>query len=205
MINQAKRQSYQNTPIYMFGVKVPRNHEQAVKFDEENGNTLWQEAEAKEIEQMFEYNVFEDRGHCSTGQRPEGYKQIRLHLVNACKHDGRRKARIVAGGHLTDPPLESVYSGVVSLRVLRMVIFLSELNKLSVFQTDIGNAFLEARTTEKVYVIAGGEFGSYKDHIFVIVGSLYGLKTSSKRFHEVLNDVLREMGFFPCVAEPDIG
>jgi len=204
VINQAKRQSYQNTPIYMFGVKVPRNHEQAVKFDEENGNTLWQEAEAKEIEQMFEYNVFEDRGHRSTGQRPEGYKQIRLHLVYACKHDGRRKARIVAGGHLTDPPLESVYSGVVSLRGLRMVIFLSELNKLSVFQTDIGNAFLEARTTEKVYVIAGGEFGSYKDHIFVIVGSLYGLKTSSKRFHEVLNDVLREMGFFPCVAEPDI-
>lgn len=74
----------------------------------------------------------------------------------------------MAGGHLTDPPLESVYSGVVSLRGLRMVIFLSELNKLSVFQTDIGNAFLEARTTEKVYVIAGGEFGSYKDHIFVI-------------------------------------
>eukprot|EP00975_Prorocentrum_lima_P054579 11444298-Prorocentrum_lima.AAC.1 len=120
VINQAKRQSYQNTPIYMFGVKVPRNHEQAVKFDEENGNTLWQEAEAKEIEQMFEYNVFEDRGHRSTGQRPEGYKQIRLHLVYACKHDGRRKARIVAGGHLTDPPLESVYSGVVSLRGLRM-------------------------------------------------------------------------------------
>eukprot|EP00984_Skeletonema_dohrnii_P013570 scaffold5616_cov85-Skeletonema_dohrnii-CCMP3373.AAC.1 len=85
-----------------------------------------------------------------------------------------------------------------------MVIFLSELNKLKVYQTDIGNAFLEARTTEKVYVIAGGEFGSYKDHIFVIVGSLYGLKTSSKRFHEVLNDVLLEMGFFPCVAEPDI-
>jgi len=37
VINQAKRQSYQNTPIYMFGVKVPRNHEQAVKFDEKNG------------------------------------------------------------------------------------------------------------------------------------------------------------------------
>jgi len=81
---------------------------------------------------------------------------------------------------LTDPPLESIFSGVVSLRGLRMVIFLSELNKLKVFQMDIGNAFLEARTTEKVYVITGGEFGSYKDHIFVIVGSLYGLKTSSK-------------------------
>jgi hypothetical protein len=31
------------------------------------------------------------------------------------KHDGRHKARYVAGGHLTDVPNESVYSGVVSL------------------------------------------------------------------------------------------
>jgi len=124
--------------------------------------------------------------------------------VYACKHDGRRKARIVAGGHLTDAPLESVYSGVVSLRGIRLIVFLSELNDLEVYQTDIGNAFLEAKTTEKVFVIAGGEFGELKDHIFIIVGSLYGLKTSAKRFHEVLSDVLREMGFTPCPAEPDI-
>lgn len=203
-MNQAKMKSYKNTPIYMFGVKVPRNHDQAVQFDEENGNTLWQDAEKKETAQMFEYNVFDDRGHRSTARIPEGYKKITLHLVYACKHDGRRKARIVAGGHLTDPPLESVYSGVVSLRGIRMIVFLSELNNLEVWQTDIGNAFLEAKTTEKVYVIAGGEFGELKDHVFVIVGSLYGLKTSAKRFHEVLSDVLREMGFSPCPAEPDI-
>ncbi|KAL7490750.1 hypothetical protein ACHAWT_000281, partial [Skeletonema menzelii] len=203
-IHQAKIRSYQTTPIYMFGVKVPRNHEQAVKFDEENGNTLWQEAEAKEIAQMFEYNVFEDRGHKDSTTPPAGYKKIPLHLVYACKHDGRRKARIVAGGHLTDTPLESVYSGVVSLRGIRLMVFLSELNNLQVYQTDIGNAFLEARTTEKVYVIAGSEFGSYEGHVFVIIGSLYGLKTSSKRFHEVLNDVLREMQFSPCPAEPDV-
>ena len=47
----------------MFGVKVPRNHDQAVQFDEDNGDTLWQDAEKKEIDQMFEYNVFDDRGH----------------------------------------------------------------------------------------------------------------------------------------------
>ena len=204
MINAAKMESYRNTPIYMFGVKVPRNHQQAVKFDEENGNRLWQEAEEKEINQMFEYNVFDDRGHRSVAEAPEGYKKINLHLVYACKHDGRRKARIVAGGHLTDEPVESVYSGVVSLRGIRLLVFLSELNDLEVYQTDIGNAFLEAKTNEKVYVIAGGEFGERKDHVFVIVGSLYGLKTSAKRFHEVLSDVIREMGFRPCHAEPDI-
>ena len=97
-----------------------------------------------------------------------------------------------------------MYSGVVSLRGIRLIVFLSVLNDFEVYQTDIGNAFLEAKTTEKVFVIAGGEFGELKDHIFIIVGSLYGLKTSAKRFHEVLSDVLREMGFTPCPAEPDI-
>ena len=203
-INQAKRRSFKNTPIYMFGVKVPRNHEQAVQFDKENGNTLWQDSERTEINQMFEYNVFEDRGHRSTAKAPDGYKKIPLHMVYACKHDGRRKSRLVAGGHLTDTPLESVYSGVVSLRGIRIIVFLAELNDLEVYQTDIGNAYLEAKTQEKVYCIAGGEFGERKDHLFVIIGSLYGLKSSAKRFHEVLHDVLRDMGFSPCPAEPDI-
>ena len=65
------------------------------------------------------------------------------------KHDGHHKARYVAGGHLTDPPLDSVYSGVVSLRSLRLVIFLAELNGLQLYTADIGNAYLEAKTKEK--------------------------------------------------------
>eukprot|EP00957_Ditylum_brightwellii_P031038 2352072-Ditylum_brightwellii.AAC.1 len=60
-------------------------------------------------------------------------------MVYAVKHDGRHKSRIVAGGHLTDAPVESVYSGVVSLRGVRLVIFLAELNGLKVYQTDVGN------------------------------------------------------------------
>ena len=204
MINQAKLKSYRETPVYMYGVKVPRNHEQAMQFDLENGNTLWQEAEKTEIDQLFEYECFDDKGHKSTARIPSDYKKIRLHLVYAVKHDGRRKARCVAGGHLTDVPNESVYSGVVSLRGIRMLLFLSELNGMECWCTDIGNAFLESKTTEKVYVIAGGEFGDLKDHVFIIVGALYGLRTSSKRFHERLADELRAMGFVPCYGETDI-
>ena len=39
---------------------------------------------------------------------PPGYKKIRTHLIFAVKHDGRHKARMVADGHLTDAPAESV-------------------------------------------------------------------------------------------------
>ena len=54
-----------------------------------------------------------------------------------------------------DTPLEIVYSGVVSLRRVRLIVFLGELNGLKIWQTDVGNAYLVAITKEKVYVIAG--------------------------------------------------
>ena len=66
------------------------------------------------------------------------------------KHDGRHKARLVADGHLTDTPIDSVYSGVVSLRSLRIVIFMAELNDLELYGADVSNAYLEAETQEKV-------------------------------------------------------
>ena len=87
-------------------------------------NNLWFESIRKEIGQLLEYEAFIDYGHRSTPLPPEGYKLIPLTLVFAVKHDERYKSRLVAGGHLKDTPVESVYSGVVSLRGVRLVIFL---------------------------------------------------------------------------------
>lgn len=207
MVNQAKLRSHRLAPVYMFGYQVPRNHQQAVEIDTENGNTKWQDSETLEIRQMqVEYNSFRDLGHKSIAKPPPDYKRINLHFVYAVKHDGRHKSRLVAGGHLTDTPIESVYAGVVSLRGVRLVIFLAELNGLELWQTDIGNAYLEARTNEKVYVIAGPEFKNFglEGHILVLVAAVYGLKSSGKRWHDCLADVMRDMGFTPCLAEPDI-
>ena len=78
------------------------------------------------------------------------------------------------------------------------------MNGLSTWATDIGNAYLEAKTTEKVYILAGPEFGELENHVLVIFKSLYGLRTSGVRWHERFADCLREMGFQPCKAEPDV-
>ena len=49
---------------------------------------------------------------------------MRVHFVYDVKHDDRHKARYVADGHNMDISLESVHSGLVTIRGLRMVIFL---------------------------------------------------------------------------------
>ena len=202
MVNQAKLRSYRTAPKYKYGYQVPHDYAQAVKLDEKAGNTKWQDATKLEMGQLDEYDTFKDHG--LNGKPPDNYKKIKVHLIFDVKHDGRHKARCVADGHLTEIPLGSVYSGVVSLRGLRLLVFLGELNGLGTWATDIGNAYLEAVTLEKVYITAGPEFGERQGHTLVIFKALYGLRTSGQRWHERFADCLREMDFFPCKAEPDI-
>jgi hypothetical protein len=120
------------------------------------------------------------------------------------KHDNRHKARLVADGHLTDVPDDSIYSSVVSLHGLCILLFLAKLNGSETWGTDIGNAYLEALTLENVCIRAGPEFGPLADHLLLIYKALYGLRSSGAWWHERLSDVLRKEGFTPCRAEPDI-
>jgi len=81
---------------------------------------------------------------------------------------------------------------------------LAELNGLKVEAANVGNAYLEAYTKEKLYIIAGPEFGDREGNVMVIVKALYGLRTSGARFHEKFADTLLAMGFLPCKADPDV-
>jgi hypothetical protein len=51
-----------------------------------------------------------------------------------------------------------------------MVAFLSELNGLDLWATDIGNAYLEAKTSELLFIIAGPEFGDLEGHMLITSG-----------------------------------
>ena len=200
-INQAKLRSYNTAPKYKYGFQVPKNYKEAKRLDEMNGNTKWQDAIDLELAQLDEYETFKVYGRV----KPRNYKEIKVHLVFDVKHDGRHKARMVADGHLTDIPLQSVYSGVVSIRGIRIVTFLSELNDLELWQTDIGNAYLEAYSSEMNRIKAGPEFGTERQGMFlIIVKALYGLRSSGKMWHIRFAECLRELGFIPCKAEPDI-
>jgi len=135
---------------------------------------------------------------------PEGYWKIRVHLVFDIKHDGQHKSWLVADGHLTEVLLDSIYSGVISLQGLHLLVFLAVLNDFDVWATDIGNAYLEVKTQEKVYIIAGPEFGELEGHMLIIFKALYGFRTSELHWHECFADCLCDMGFQPCKAEPNI-
>ena len=93
------------------------------------------------MNQLNEYDTFKDIR--KNAPISSDYKKIRVHLIFAVKHDDRHKALLIADGHLSDIPIDSMYSRFVSLRGLRLHIFLAELNNLELWSTeDIGNAYL---------------------------------------------------------------
>ena len=121
------------------------------------------------MDQINESKVFQDHGKAQydpksrkVSNAPNGYQKIRVHLIFAAKHDGRHKARLVAGGHLTPDPI-SIYSGVVSIRSLKLVIFLVKLNNLEVWGADIGNAYLEAKTKKSYTLLQAQSLRNLRD------------------------------------------
>ena len=202
MLRQANLAKDKKAEKYKFGVKVPRTAKEALKLDELNGNSLWQRAMKAEIDSIQEFGTFRNLG---VGARPPpGHRYIPCHMVFDVKYDLRRKARLVAGGHTTPDSTESAYSGVVSTRGVRTLIFLAELNEMELVAADVSNAYLLADTREQLYYTAGAEFGELAGSTLVMVKALYGTKTAGARWNETLSDTLRELGWKMSKAEPDI-
>lgn len=199
IIQKVKSRYWQRT--HKFGIRLPKTVAEALALDKENGNTLWYDAIQKELK-----NVQTAFRFLPEGERvPIGYKQIPCHIIFDIKMDFTRKARFVAGGHKTDPPSSMTYSSVVSRDSVRIAFLLSALNDLDILSADIGNAYINADVREKVYFIAGDEFGtSRKGQSVIITKALYGLKTSGAAWRAHFAEMLNSLGYTSSLADPDV-
>jgi Reverse transcriptase (RNA-dependent DNA polymerase) len=120
------------------------------------------------------------------------------------KMDFTRKARLVARGDMMDPPSTLTYSSVVSRELVQIAFLIAALNEIDVIMFDVGNAYLNASTTEKLYTIAGKKFGPEVEGKFlIIIRALYGLKSSGAAYRAYFATTIIEMGFMSCLANPD--
>ena len=119
--------------------------------------------------------------------------------------DHTRKARYVAGGHLTDPPSSLTYASVVSRETVRIAFLIAALNNLKILAGDIQNAYLNADTKEKIFFRAGDEWKHDKGKVIIITRALYGLKSSALMWRNHLADVIgNKLGFRSLLADPDL-
>ena len=93
-----------------------------------------------------------------------------------------RKARLVAGGHLTKAPATITYASVVSRETVRIAVMLAALNDLEVKAGDVLNTYITAPVAEKIWTVLGPEFGNDCGKTAIIVRALYGLKSAGAAF-----------------------
>ena len=188
---------------HKFGVRIPKSVDEAKRFDEENGNTLWWDSictEMKNVRPAFE--VWEK----DASELPPGYQKITYHMIFDVKmgENFRRKARFVADGHKTKTPAAMTYSSVVSRDSVRIALTIAALNDLDILACDIQNAYLTADCRERVWIIAGPEFGSEAGNNMIVKKALYGLKSSGAAFRAFLAETLDATGYKPSYANPDV-
>ena len=136
---------------------------------------------------------------------PPGWSKQTGHLIWDLKMDFTRKARWVLDGHKMPSPIGSTYAGVVSRDSVRIAFTYAALDGLDVCAADIQNAYLQAPSSQKHYIICGPEFGLENvGKAALIHRALYGGKTAGRDFRNHLRACMRHLDFTSCPADPDV-
>ena len=184
-----------------FGIELPKSVEAAYKIDQRNGNTYWADAIAKEMKNVrVAFKILDP-----VDVVPLDHEFVRCHMIFDVKmEDFRRKARLVAGGHMTSAPATTTYASVVTRETVRLALMLAALNDLEVKVGDVLNAYITAPVKEKIWTTLGAEFGEDAGSKAIVVRSLYGLKSSGAAFRAHLGECMSDLGYHPCLADPDL-
>ena len=193
--NQIRRMTHK------YGIKIPRDVEHVHEIDARNDNIPCRDALKKEMYNVgVAFEILDEGAHA-----PHGWKQVTGHLVWDVKMDFTRKARWVLNGHKTPDPIGSTYAGVVSRESVHIALTYAALNDLNVFAADIQNAYLQAPSSQKDYIICGPEFSVENvGQTALIHRALYGGKVAGRDCRNHLCSCMEFLNFKSCLADPDV-
>ena len=201
IISAVKARGTKRKTTHKFGLEVPTSVEHAMRIDQETGTTHWKTALDKEM-----YNIGGAIEILPEGQAaPPTWTKSTGHLIFDIKLDGTRKARWVKDGHKTPDPDTSSFAGVVSRESVRIALTYAAVHGLDVFAGDIRNAYLQAPSSEKHYIVCGPEFGLENvGRVGLIHRALYGGKVAGRDFWYHLRSAMESMGFTSSKGDPDV-
>ena len=192
---------------HKFEIELPHSVEEAYKLDEKNNNNYWRTAIEKKMSRVWV--AFKKWTGGNTREEPNqklvGYKEVRCHMIFDVKMSGLiRKARLVAGCHTTDTTASVTYSSVVSRDNVRIAFLIVALNDFDIMSADIGNVCLNAPNKEKIWTVAGHEFGTDKGSVFIITRAIYGLKSAGAAWRTFFTQTLTQLEFKPTRGDSDV-
>jgi hypothetical protein len=195
-------------PTEKQGILIPRSIRHALLLDQKAiGTSLegkWAEAVTKEMDGLQRLCVFEYHSPDTRFNRKDGWQFAPMHMIFDIKADGRFKARLCVGGNVLDVSTHTTYSSTIQDVSVRLLMVIAAQNGLFMMTADVANAFCTAPSMEKVWSIAGKEFGAREGAKVSLKRALYGTRTASRAFHEFLGELLQRMGFQPSRADQDL-
>ena len=162
---------------HKFGFEVLKTVKHALEIGHENGNSLWQDAIALEME-----------AGC-----------VAFKVMN----EGGEPPPLVARGHMTKTPVVLTYMSVVSRDSAHIALTIT-LNNLQVKASDVQNAFLMAPCKEQIWTMLGPEFGADAGKKAFLVCALYGLKPPGGLFSPHPANCMRTLGYSSCKVDSDL-
>ncbi|KAL7476432.1 hypothetical protein ACHAW6_002297 [Cyclotella cf. meneghiniana] len=180
---------------HTFGIELPKTVEEAYTIDKATGTTFWQNAIELEMKMKNVWVAFDVLLDGVASSSNHQYMNVTSSLMS---EDFCCKARLIAGGHMTNAPATLTYASIMSQETLCIVLFVAVLNYVEIWAADVLNAYITVPWIEKIWTTLGKEFKA------IIVQALHGLKSSGAAFRAHLAGYLHEMGYRPCPADPDL-
>ncbi len=97
------------------------------------------------------------------------------------------------------------FARVVSRESIRISLTYAALLGLPIWGADIRNAYLQAPSLEKHFIICGPKFGiENKERVALVCHALYDGKVAGRDFWHNLWDCMGHLGFSSSKADPDV-
>ena len=175
---------------------------------------LWRAAIVKELRELRALNTWEF-APLPLGRRAIRHKWVFRRKLKADGSVERYKARLVARGFTEQPGVDyfETFAAVVRPESVRLLISISKLRNLKLFQVDIGNAFLNATLEEEIYLnlpqgldldSESGVRDAVPGSVLHLLRGLPGLKQSCRNWYKRIREWLVEHGFEPSANDPCI-
>ena len=118
------------------GIERPNTVQETMKIDMKNGNTLCYDAIVNEMIYIQVDFGIKEEGYTP----PPGHQSIKYYMIFDVKmEDLRCKARMFAGGHMTDAPPMITHTSAVSCETMRIASTMVACNDMITKTTDIKN------------------------------------------------------------------
>ena len=186
--------------------EAPKNFNQMVKGKYEQE---FRDAMDVEIKSIMDHGTFEEV-YCPEGVTPITCRWVYDFKRNELGKVIKFKARLVVQGYKQQfgVDYEKTFSSTAQIRSFRIMVALSVLYDLPVYQYDIKNAFLNSKMDKEVFVHWPPGYENVipkkKGTVAKLLKALYGLHQCSRLWQQTLYKALGEIGFVVCKTDSGV-